>query len=481
MASKGSVLSKAGASSIKAPRVVPADSKEVVADTAGKLDPTGTASLPATPWAKESSTAAEKLESVQDQSGLVVDKRTLQGRRENRGFTVSVGTGGNSLMTDNAMMRANRRAQTHTGVESRRGDFAIPEEAKVELAEKSKHMQARKRRGSVSIGEVAPDEEITTALRESTTCFVHGLNVEGQAHMDEREWSFLHDQRRLPGSISPTVMCQKGSKGHGDKAPNQDNFSISYFKNGYTMATVMDGHGPFGHIVSHRCVRTVPFYLSQSPSFPSNMKEALIEAFETAQADLVGHALQNSWDVQASGSTAIAAIWKGNKLWTANVGDSRCIIGSETERKLLFETEDHKPQDAKEKARIESRGGEVRSKTYPDGWVNHRIFVKGATYPGLCMARTFGDESVKAHGVIATPEVAEVTLDMDKKPFIILASDGVWEFMDSQFVIKAMSKKISTDGPKTSIQKLQREAQKRWRDEEQDYCDDITSMLIQLR
>ena len=64
------------------------------------------------------------------------------------------------------------------------------------------------------------------------------------------------------------------------------------------------------------------------------------------------------------------------------------------------------------------------------------------------MARTFGDESVKAHGVIATPEVEEVTLDMDKKPFIILASDGVWEFMESQFVIKAMSKKISTDGPK---------------------------------
>lgn len=477
MAAKGSVLAKAGASSIKAPRVVPADSKE--GESSGKQDPT--ASLPATPWGKESSTAAEKLESLQEQTRLSVDKRTLDGRRGNRGFTVSAGTGGNSLMTNNAVMRANRRAQTHTGAETRRGDFALSEEAKVELTEKNKNMQARKRRGSASIGEVAPDEEIASALRESATCHVHGLNVEGQSHMDEREWTFLHDPRKLPGSTPPVVMCQKGSKGYRDTAPNQDNFSITYFKNGYTLATVMDGHGPFGHIVSHRCVQTVPFYLSQSPSFPSNMKEALIEAFETAQTDLVGHALQNAWDVQASGSTAVACLWKGNKMWTANVGDSRCIIGSETERKLLFETADHKPQDAKEKARIESRGGEVRSKTYPDGWVNHRIFVKGATYPGLCMARTFGDESVKAHGVIATPEVEEVTLDLDKKPFIILASDGVWEFMESQFVIKAMSKKISTEGPKTSVQKLQREAQKRWRDEEQDYCDDITSMLIQLR
>lgn len=209
------------------------------------------------------------------------------------------GTGGSSLMPGGAALRANRRAQTHTGAERRRGDFELSEEAKVELIEKQSKMQARKRRGSVSIGEAAPDEEIANALRESATCHVHGLNVEGQSHMDEREWSFLHGARQLPGSTPPVVMCQKGSKGHRDTTPNQDNFSITYFKNGYTLAMVMDGHGPFGHIVSHRCCQTVPFYLSQSPSFPSNIKEALIEAFETAQADLVGHALQNSWDVQA--------------------------------------------------------------------------------------------------------------------------------------------------------------------------------------
>ncbi|CAK0788682.1 unnamed protein product, partial [Prorocentrum cordatum] len=61
----------------------------------------------------------------------------------------------------------------------RRGDFELSEEAKVELIEKQSKMQARKRRGSVSIGEAAPDEEIANALRESATCHVHGLNVEG--------------------------------------------------------------------------------------------------------------------------------------------------------------------------------------------------------------------------------------------------------------------------------------------------------------
>lgn len=60
-------------------------------------------------------------------------------------------------------------------------------------------------------------------------------------------------------------------------------------------------------------------------------------------------------------------------------------------------------------------------------------------------------------------------------------SDGVWEFLDSQFVVKAVAKKIQSDGPAKTLEKLQREAKKRWKAEEGDYCDDITSVLVQLR
>jgi serine/threonine protein phosphatase PrpC len=157
------------------------------------------------------------------------------------------------------------------------------------------------------------------------------------------------------------------------------------------------------------------------------------------------------------------------------------VVGTETKRVMKFETRDHKPTEPSEIERINASGGEVRSQTYPDGWTVHRIFVKGQDFPGLCMARTLGDCSVKDYGVIATPEVCEVTLDLEEKPFMILASDGVWEFLDSEFVIKAVAKKIESDGPERTLQKLQREAKKRWRMEEGDYCDDITSVLIQLR
>ena len=68
---------------------------------------------------------------------------------------------------------------------------------------------------------------------------------------------------------------------------------------------------------------------------------------------------------------------------------------------------------------------EVRSQTYADGWTVHRIFVRGHDFPGLAMARTLGDASVKEHGVTADPEVSEVTVDLSQSPFMILASDGV--------------------------------------------------------
>ncbi|CAE7614445.1 cysI, partial [Symbiodinium pilosum] len=54
--------------------------------------------------------------------------------------------------------------------------------------------------------------------------------------------------------------------------------------------------------------------------------------------------------------------------------------------------------------------------------------------------------------------------------FFIIASDGVWEFLDSQFVVKAVAKKIQSDGPAKTLEKLQREAKKRWKAEEGDYC-----------
>lgn len=385
---------------------------------------------------------------------------------------------------DISEMRSGKRAQTLPASSTRRGDATLGAEALAKLEGLQKTMEARFRRGSATVVfTIIPDEALLDVFKNQVKGHQHGVMTEGQAHGDERE---RVSYGTVPLDPPPIIACQKGSKGLRDTTPNQDNFSLTYFNNGYTLACAFDGHGPFGHIVSTRTVQTVPYFMLTEGGFDGDVDEAAIEAalimaFEKSQKDVVAHSLENGWDVQASGSTAVAALWRGDKVWTANCGDSRCAIGTENERKVVFETEDHKPTTEGEKKRIEACGGEVRSQTYPDGWVNHRIFIKGEDYPGLCMARTLGDQSVKDFGVIATPEVKSTTVDFAQMPFFILASDGVWEFLDSPFVIKAVAKKIQSDGPAKTLEKLQREAKKRWKQEEGDYCDDITSILVQLR
>jgi serine/threonine protein phosphatase PrpC len=409
-------------------------------------------------------------------TGVSIDPLTLEGRRASRGFTIAMGK---TDLDDNG--RRERRAQSLPLMGSRREDFTLSEESLRLLKDQNDQLNQRFRRGSAAVlYSVVPEDEFRGFCSEHCSCFLSGKMTDGQSSGDERlqDWGVSD---RLPGALPPVVSCTKGAKGFRDTSPNQDNYSIAYYKNGFTMVCCMDGHGPFGQLVSSRTVRTVPYYLANSEHFPDNMESALVEAFERSQKEVVAAALQDGWDVQASGTTAVAALWKGKTVWTANVGDSRCVIGYESNRKMFFETEDHKPNMPAEHARIEACGGEVRTQTYPDGWTNHRIFVRGQDFPGLCMTRTLGDQSVKAHGVIATPEVRRVEVDLGALPFIILASDGVWEFLESEFVVKAVAKKIRSDGPERTIQKLQREARKRWRQEEGDYCDDITSVLIQLR
>jgi len=207
----------------------------------------------------------------------------------------------------------------------------------------------------------------------------------------------------------------------------------------------------------------------------------LKEAYTKSHAEVVAHAVKYKWNVSMSGATAVSTVWKGDQLWTANAGDSRLVCGSRRDG-FFFQTEDHKPELAEEKERIDKSGGEVRSETYPDGWVDTRIYAKGQKYPGLCMARTLGDEAGKIIGVIAEPTVKLHEVDLSQSPWIALASDGIWEFISSEFVVKAINKAIfhKKQSAKTVCQKLADEARKRWKKNEGDYVDDITIVFLPL-
>ena len=62
-----------------------------------------------------------------------------------------------------------------------------------------------------------------------------------------------------------------------------------------------------------------------------------------------------------------------------------------------------------------------------------RVWMKDENIPGLGMSRSFGDKVGSQVGVVAKPEIMEWILS-DEDKFIILASDGIWEFIDSEEV-----------------------------------------------
>jgi serine/threonine protein phosphatase PrpC len=49
------------------------------------------------------------------------------------------------------------------------------------------------------------------------------------------------------------------------------------------------------------------------------------------------------------------------------------------------------------------------------------------------MSRSFGDRVAHSVGVSAEPEILEFTLSLNDK-FIVIASDGVWEFLSNEDV-----------------------------------------------
>ena len=106
---------------------------------------------------------------------------------------------------------------------------------------------------------------------------------------------------------------------------------------------------------------------------------------------------------------------------------------------------------------------------------------------GLAMSRSLGDYAVKAVGVVAEPEIMTYDVE-DNNKFMILASDGVWEFISSQEAVDMVHNVLSSDNERAvgesatynACQVLIEEAQRRWEEEEGDYRDDITAIIVRF-
>ena len=250
-------------------------------------------------------------------------------------------------------------------------------------------------------------------------------------------------------------LCRPGSEEDGSIKTNQDTYlalsNVNNNKN-FSIFAVLDGHGPHGHLISKYASQSISQKIINHPSIKSiqnidniyiNLKknnfEIIKQAFISTDNQLK---INSTFDVEDSGTTCVLVIIIGSHLICANVGDSRAIVVYDENNdsnlsylKIVPLSIDFKPDIPEEKNRIINSGGIVdQIKNYRGiGTGPMRVFSPGKNSPGLAMSRSIGDTIAKKLGVIAEPDIIEYELN-EKSKFVIMCSDGIWEFLNNEQV-----------------------------------------------
>ena len=124
--------------------------------------------------------------------------------------------------------------------------------------------------------------------------------------------------------------------------------------------------------------------------------------------------------------------------------------------------------------RIERSGGRV-DKIY--GMGPYRVWFKNEDFPGLAMSRSIGDRLAHRVGVSDIPEIKEFNIDENTPLAVVLASDGVWEFMSNEEVSEIVYRFEDNKDASVCAKKIVERARQVW--EKTGYAiDDITCVVV---
>ena len=292
------------------------------------------------------------------------------------------------------------------------------------------------------------------------------------------------------GRVKKVSSYSQAGKGEdGFTKVNQDSFLVlqnQYNMKDFNIFSVMDGHGVNGHLVSRFVTKYFTSFFKNNKKMNSNKNEdevyyrlkkndsdILTRAFRHAERDIEKN---SDIDANFSGTTCVMVLQVGEKILCANVGDSRAIMVKEN-NKIIPLSIDQKPDDPEESKRIVENGGEI-SQFEEDGEKSgpFRVWKKGEEYPGIAMSRSIGDFIATTLGVVPVPKFLDEKIDSDTK-FIVVASDGVWEFLDNQKVADIVMPFYKKNDPDGACKALIKESTDWWNQEDV-VVDDITAIVV---
>ena len=289
--------------------------------------------------------------------------------------------------------------------------------------------------------------------------------------------------------LNVAFQSQAGKGEDGFTKVNQDSFLVlqnEYNLKDFNIFCVMDGHGVNGHLVSRFTTKYFSSFFKKNKKMNSscssedqifnrlkkNDYEILKRVFRHAERDLEKN---GEIDANFSGTTCVMVFQVGERIICANVGDSRAIMVKGD--KVIPLSFDQKPDDPEESKRIKENGGEI-SQYEEDGEKSgpYRVWQKGEVYPGIAMSRSIGDFIASKLGVIPEPKFLEEKIDKDTK-FIVVASDGIWEFLDNNTVKNMVMPFYEKNDPNGACKELIKKSTEFWNQEDV-VVDDITVVVV---
>ena len=214
----------------------------------------------------------------------------------------------------------------------------------------------------------------------------------------------------------------------------QDRYAVRETDQG-SLYAVFDGHG--GGMVSETAKNTFADHFFALLG-EGSLRESWFNTFQATEESY--RALDLKEETGGSkrlegreGSTCNAAFIRGNKLSTANAGDSRCVLCQKNGSAIAMST-DHKPTDAAEYIRLQENGFKV---------VRGRIYRIDTGKGGLNLSRALGDFHYE-NGVPFTPDVYFKTLT-EEDELLILGTDGLWDAMTNQEACKVARRQKNMD------------------------------------
>ena len=209
------------------------------------------------------------------------------------------------------------------------------------------------------------------------------------------------------------------NQGEREEMEDYSGFDVNFQNVGAVFGGVYDGHGG----------RQVAEYVAQE--FPRRFAEIDGGRLDCSDSFLITYReiADAVCDRKMIGGVCLATfVIAGKKLFFANTGDARLLLIREKDFCQL--SNDHRPSNPAEKARIERVGGKIE-----------RCRIIGEK-TSIGFSRSIGDCEFRQFGLIADPHLGALGI-LPTDLMLIASSDGLFEYLDNESIRRLALEKNS--------------------------------------